>query len=602
MPQVPVYDTPTVAPQGLPGATQQVPYHLSTFAAQAGRQESELGQGMARAGGELVQQAAEQQIAQNEATVKDHDAKLMGAIQGVLYGTPDAPGSGYLNQKGKDALDTFDATAEKLKGLGVDIGNATLQNPAQQDLAKAPTQIRIQSAITQALQHRDQQSNVYQKAAGDVRIKVAQEGAPLAFNAITDTPLASFDQGNPGANSQYQQYLQTIQSEAADQADRQGLTDPDLRDAFVKNALARAYTLTVSHLIDRKNGSTADLATAKNYFDAVKDQLPPEVQDKVKAVLEAGMTKDQALNVALDVKGRIGGIDAQEQALDAKFKAGDITADVHDIALQKLRADNTQRRSEQGENDKAMLGNVWDLAQKGGSLSDLSPSQYAYIKQRGLGPNVDAIFNRANKADFDDSQQYSDLMRMSAEDPAGFANMDLAKVSGDLTGAHWNHLMDIQRSINRQDTRAMAINKVAADAVRDTRANLLSAGINLNPKPNTDAAKQLEQFTTSLHDALTAAQPDWQAKKLTPAQMRDQARTITLGMLKDQALSGTGYFGSSVGQTHMPIWKMTSAQRTAPWDVPDADRQQIVDSLTRAGLPASEDNIQRAYKAAQGVR
>jgi ABC-type transport system substrate-binding protein len=83
--------------------------------------------------------------------------------------------------------------------------------------------------------------------------------------------------------------------------------------------------------------------------------------------------------------------------------------------------------------------------------------------------------------------------------------------------------------------------------------------------------------------------------------MRDEARKVTLGMLKDQALSGSGYFGTSIGQTHMPVWKMTAAQRTAPWDIPPADRQQISEALQRAGKPVDENTIQAVYKNAQGV-
>jgi hypothetical protein len=600
MPQVPVVNAPSVTPAGLPGVRMETPYHLGTYAAQAGREMSELGGGMLRAGEEMLDQQIRQQDDLNQAAAKDYDTKLMGGIQAVLYGTPDNPETGFLASKGKSAVDAFDATSQKLQGLGEQLSK-DLQNPAQQQLVKATTAQRVQAALVQAAQHRDQQSDVYQKAASDVRVKTAQESAPLSFNPMSDAPLASADPNAPGGGTPYQQYLQTIISETHDQAARQGLP-ADVAQDLVKNALGRAYTLTLGHLIDRKGGNPGDLAVAKTYFDQVKDEMPAEAQDKVRALLEAGMTKDQALSLALDVKGRISGIDAQEKELDAQYKAGKITPDVHDMALQKLRADNAQRRSEQSENDKAMLGNVWDLAQKGGSITDLSPSQYNYIKQRGLGPSVDAMFKRADQADFDDSRAYVDTMRLASEDPAAFSRMDLATLSGQLTKQHWNHLVGIQASINRQDANAQDLLKIQSTAVGDTKAQMLSAGMNLSPKPDTPAAKTLDQFTASLHDALAAAQPDWQAKKLTRAQMREEARKVTLGMLKDQALSGSGYFGTSVGQTHLPVWKMSAEQRAAPWDIPAADRQQITQALQRAGKPITEDAIQSVYKNAQGVR
>lgn len=597
MPNVPVYSTPQAAPDALAGVRQQTPYRLMQAAEIGPGQTVKAGRAMLEAGGELLKEATATQIQQNEAAAKEHDAGLMGAIQGVLYGAPGDPTSGYLNQKGKNAVDAYGATVDKLNALAKD-QSQTLQNPAQQEMVRTPTQIRVQAAVADAAKHMSQQSTVYNIAAGQTRIKVAQDGAALAYNPITDSPAPAFDHDNPGANSLYQQSLQTIVSEANALADQQGMTDPDLRAALVRDSLTKAYIGTLGHMIDKKAGAPGDIKVAQAYFDKVKDQLPADAQDKIRAVLETGAQKDQALNVALDVKGRVAGIDAQEKELDAQFKAGKITGEVHEMALQKLRADNSQRRAEQGENDRAMLGNIWDLARKGGNITDLSPTQLAYVKQRGLGPNVDAMFNRADKASFDDSQQYADLMRMSADDPAGFTSMDLAKFSGQLTQAHWNHLVGVQTSINRQDVKAMEANKVVHTAIQDTKAQLLAAGFNMNPKPNTSDANKLAQFETSLRDALVAAQQDRKDKPLT----RDEARAITMGMLKDHALTGTGYFGTSVGQTHVPVWQMSPEQRAANWEIPQDERAQISASLTKAGLSITEVNIQRAYKLAKGVR
>jgi hypothetical protein len=65
-----------------------------------------------------------------------------------------------------------------------------------------------------------------------------------------------------------------------------------------------------------------------------------------------------------------------------------------------------------------MIGKVWDLARKGGSSPTCRPRSWRTSRQRGLGVHVDQIFKRGEQADFDDSKQYADLMRMSAEDPA----------------------------------------------------------------------------------------------------------------------------------------------------------------------------------------
>jgi hypothetical protein len=604
MPVVPTINAPQVAPINLPGAEYQTPTRFLAESQVPGEQLSRLGQGMQKAGDELMAEATRQQININEAAAKDYDTKLMAGVQSVLYGTPDAPG-GYLNTKGKDAIDAFDAAAKTLGQLPQDLAK-DLQNPAQAELVKNVAQQRIQSAIVHATTHRSQQSDVYVKTTGELRMKTAQDNAALAYNPISDTP--AFDSENTA--SPYQQYLATVQAEARELAMRNGVTEEKDVNAVVRDATAKAYMGTLAHLIDRKGGNSADQKIAQAFFDAVKKELPAADQDKVRSVLEAGAQKDEALTLALKIKGSISDIAAQEKALDDKFAAGDIKAEVHNMALQYLRADNSQRRSEETEADKAFIGKVWDTARKGGTLGSLQPSDIDFIKRRGLGTQVDLIFKREERArkgddSIDDTRLWSDLMRQMGDDPAGFASVDLFKVAPQLTNSHYDYLLKAQAGITRKDARAAAAvdaQKIATQAVTDTKAQLLASGFNLSPKPNTEAAKNLDTLTASLYDAVTKAQVDWADKKLTAPQMREEARKITLGMVKDQALAGTGYFGTTIGQKHKPVWKMTPEERAAPWDIPDNDRKSIADKLKAGGLPITDDNIQTYYKLSQGVR
>jgi hypothetical protein len=603
MPVVPTINTPSVAPIALPGATWETPTRILSESQVPGEQLSKFGQGTLKAGDELLDEATRQQININEAAAKDYDTKLMSGIQAVMYGTPDKPG-GYLSTKGKDALDTFDAAAKSVGQLPTDLAKG-LENPAQAQLVKNIAQQRVQSAIVNATTHRSQQSDVYLKTTGELRMKTAQDNAALAYNPITDTP--AFDAEN--TNSPYQQYLGTVQSEAKELAIRNGVTEQSDVDAVVRNATAKAYMGTLAHLIDRKGGSSADTQIAKSFFDAVKDQLPAADQDKVRSVIEAGSQQDEALALTIKIKGQEQDIAKQEQTLDDMFTKGDIKPEVHKMALQMLRADNTQRRGEEAEADKAFIGKVWGVAKQGGTLASLAPSDLARIQERGLGTQVDLIFKREDKnrkgEALDDSQLWTDLMRQMGDDPGSFASMDLYKLFPKLTDSHYDYLVKAQASITRRDANAAAKldpQKIVSQAVSDTRAQMLASGFNLSPKPNTEAAKNLDTFESSLYDTLTKAQADWQDKKLTPPQMREEARKITMGMLKDQALAGTGYFGTSIGQSHMPVWKMTPAQRSAAWDIPDTDRQSITAKLKASGMPITDDNVQLYYKLSQGMR
>lgn len=591
MPLVPSYDNLTVGAQNLPDARQQTPYRMLQSAELGPGEQIRTGQAMQQAGAEFDREAVAKQIYTNEGKGKEYDANLIGAIQGVLHGTADDPTTGYLAKRGKDAIDGYKDTVKALQDLPSKLADG-LDNDAQRQMVKTAAQLRVQTAITQAAEHSSQQAKVYNLAASQTRASVAADSAAAAFNPLTDTPTQKYDPDHPENNTPYQQYLQTVRAEASDQAAQKGVTDPDLRAEFVKSQMAKAYLGTISHLIDNKQNTAA-----KGYFDQVKDQLDTATQDKVKGVLQTAATQDDALNLALDVKNTVkGGISAQEKELDNRFKSGKINAQVHDMALQKLRADNAQRRSEEAEYDKNILGQVWDLKNKNpnAALTDLPTGTLAYIQHRGLGPHVDNIL--ASGPATDNPRLFLDLMSQAASDPANFIKQDPTIFRGQLSDAHYRQIEAAYTGINKQDVKAMEANKLVHAALGDTKASLLAAGINLSPKPNTGDAKQLDTFMANLHDQIVAAQQD----KGTPL-TRDEARSIALGSLKDQALAGTGYFGTTIGQTHMPAWKMAPEQRAADWDIPAQDRSGITQSLRNNGLPVTEANIQRAYKLSKGV-
>lgn len=595
MPNVPVYSSPSVEPTALPGVRQQTPYRLMQAATIGPSEVANAGKMMQQAGKEMAQEATYEQIQENEAAAKSFDAKQIGATQGVV--------DEFASKKGQDAIDGYQEAVDRVKKIPQDMADG-LANPAQAEIVKHTAEMRAYAAISQLQGHKRQQVDVYETAASQTRIKAAGDAAAGSYNPITDTPSLKFDHDAPETNSAYQLNLQTVASEARERATKMygaGDQAADLRDQFVKDALAATYVGTLGHLTDGKNATTADMKVARTYFDSIKGELSTEQRDKVKAVLEAGDLKNKALDLAIDLNAKYSSIDVQKRELDKMKKSGEINADTYDYALSHLRSDDDQRRRQKTDGENKFMGELWDFARQGGKITDLKPSQIAFIKSNNLGTHVDAVFNGAER-NIDDSQLYSDLSKQSAEDPSGFVRQDLAKLRGQLTEAHWNHLIGMQTTINRNDVKAMDMNKTIHVAVSDTRDALKAAGFDIHAKPNTSGAKTMAEFETQMRDALTAAQSTWEEKKLTPTQQREEARKITLGMLKDQALAGTQTIPIFGSNTHKRVYSMTPEERRANWVVPDSDRKLISDSLTRQGLAPTEDNIQRAYKLSQGVQ
>lgn len=595
MPKVPQYDSPTVAATGLPDAMQRTPQRLIQTADLGPGEMLRVGNQMQAAGADFAKIATEQQATLNEATTKEGDTRQLFGQTTIMHD----PNTGYLNQQGANAVakdEEGKTPADKaIEALQVNRQKIMdgMQNDAQRQMFKQVSDQRIAAATVAIREHESRQLEVYEQAASQARANASKDLAIKSY-----TPGA--DENSP-ANTLYRQGITAQHIELENQADMKGITDPALRDQYIKygpdgkSGMASAYVGVVTNLLSQNNTQGA-----QQYFDRIKEQLPADMQDTLQGHLKAADTADRGLKTALDVKAATPDIGEQEDTLDQMFREGKIDAQVRNIALQQLRADSAQQRGEQSENDKNVLGRVWDLKNRNpnATVTDLSRSDYAYIESRGLGQHVDSILSSSPAKD--DAKMFNDLMRMSVDDPVNFTKTDLVQHSGQLSKAHWNHLVETQTSIGKQDNKAMEINKLVDDTVKNAKADLLAAGLKVNQSDRTagsNAAAKFDQFETSLRDTLVAAQ---QSKTSGPLS-REEARTIAVGMLKDQALSG-GFFSNMLGLNTKPIYKMTPEDKAQPWDIPPAERAQIAQKLSGAGLPTSEANVQRYYKASRGVR
>lgn len=593
MPTVPVYDTPRVTPDALPGVRQSAPGNLQSGAMVGFEQGRQLGQGaQALATG---YQAYDQrvQIEANEAAAKDYDAQLIGGVNGIAHE--------YRQLNGKTAVDARADTIKKLDDLAAQ-QTSSVTNPAVQRMVKHLTDMRVQAAKQQVLDHSAQQAEVYQKAAGATRVAVAQDAATLAYNAITDTGAPKYDP--EGSNSPYQQYLQTVRSETRDQLQRAGITDSDLVAAAEKNALGKVYVGVLAQMIDGKSTDPSRMAAARKYYAEVKDGLSADQQDKIKTVLEAVDQQTNIVTATRALMAQPGDFKKKFDALGSAFDKGSQVAGVRidgtTYAHVKSALEHEQQKAKHAadQSEATMLGQAqdWILHNPGKGVMDLPPAIYAGLKAKGHLATIDAFARRGEK-DIDDAQAYVDLMNAN---PRELSQTDLAKARGLLTPAHWNHLVERQSSINKGDLQAAEVDKATKGAIGTAREQIQAAGVDFAAKPGTDKAKAAAQFETTVRDAIAVASPTWLEKKLSPEQMRTEADKIVRGLLKDQALSNTGIAGFF--QTKRKPFEMTPEERAAKWTISQADRAEIEKKLQAGGIPPTEDNIQRYYKLSQGVQ
>jgi hypothetical protein len=586
MPAVPMMVTPQVSAGGLPGP-QGDGRLKARLEAGSGGDMLQLGAAMQQMGGALDRVANEQQATLNESAVKDALARLTDAHSAIMHD----PEKGYANLRGKAALDAYEGTLSALQDAAKNAG-AGLTNPEQKRLYNDAAHITFNSHVGELRQRASAANNAYALDASKARGDAAADAAVRAYNPV------------PGSdNAAYKTALATQKVELLDQARRLGY-DKDQTAAFVQDAQARTLTGVISHLMDNNQARAA-----QGYFKDVRDQLPVEVADKIQRVISAGVDKDSALDLNIQMKKVVGpDITKQEEYLNDEFKKGNITAEVHGMALQLARADNAQRRSEQGEQDRRVLGAAWEtkLRSPGATVASLPAAMIAYARDRGLGPQLTSIMEHEGprartggsrgdgEGKVDDTQAYASLMRMSAEDPEAFAKLDLAKLAGTTLGkSRWDKLLTRQTAILARDDKVIDSAKIADSALRSIRTDLQAAGLPATAKPGSKEAQERATFEATFHDAVEAAAKN-PARKGQPL-TTEEARTIGLGLLKQQTLAGSGYFGTSFGQEKGPAYKLVEK-------VPAEDRALITQALQARGLPVTPAAILDLYNRKKAAK
>ena len=580
---VTVYANPQAQSQDLP----QPPVDRLAFRSlgASGDGLTRLGAGLQQAGRDQQDIALDQLATINEAAVKDAHAQLTSAIDSTLHD----PENGYLFKAGGAAVNGF-GDAKKAIASAVEQAGSTLTNPAQQRMFQPAAAQTAQMALTQAETHAGQQTKVYAFDGSVARATAARGMAARLYN-----PVSGAD------NTPFSEQLRVQGVELNTQASLKGL-DGDAAVEYIKAGLAKTYADTIGHLV-----SNNQVAGAKDFFKQIQDVLPIEQRDHINNLLQAGQDKDDSLSVALAAQKQGGTLKQMEGRLNDQFSNGSITTAVHDMALQRLRSDDAQRKSELAENDKSVLGGVWEASMRNPRMTaaDLPAATIAYARARGLGPHIDAILRQDDPKDakLDDSQYFNDWSKMAANDQVSFLhaidNGDLVtqRQTGQISKATFQHFTNLAASLNRGDIKKMDEVRMVEDTVKSVNDSLSVAGL-ARPKQGSPQAASRELFDTQLRQALIAEQQAHPDVPIKPERMRE----IGQGMLKDQALSGTGWFGSGVGLTHKPVYQMTAEERTAPWEIPPDARAQVIAALKAQGKPVDEATIQRRYKFVNGVR
>lgn len=559
MPRVPTYDNFQV----MPDRFQPVEARAQVPGVDPSRQMGDMGRALTAAGAKITEIEFEMQKDLDEARVKEADVALAEALRTIQHD----PERGYLNTMGRTAIDQRASTTRSIRELEGALSKDL--TPAQRDLFRQVALRRLQSALEQVDVHAARQTREY--ATGTAKARAEAQVPEMVTNWADPRRFA--------------------QARATGLAELDALAQTIGMDGEMKEAARREY-LTGAHQQVLENIISLDRAQdARAYFERFQGEIDPTRHDAIRKALQQVGIKGDSLNLAMELGTKGENLAAQLKSLDSLYKNGKVSPDVYDATRQRVEHNWQLRKAQQGEYEKAVIGQAhdWVLRNPGASVLDMPSGLYANLKTTGHLDNI-ATFARTSGRPETDPETYYGLRRLAAEEPENFVNLNLLASRHLLAPGDWEELVKVQTSISKADAKAMAQQRVVGDTIKLMRSDILAAGIDLTPKEGSPQAKELATFMGSITRALDEAQ---RAKggPLTP----DEARRIGLGQLKEGWLQGSGVFWDDKTRRYAAEGEFVSMRYA---DIPAATRNEIEADLLAAGAKVTEDEVERIYQRA----
>jgi hypothetical protein len=383
MARIPTYDS-QVAPNALPAVGQNISNSADQFLDGNAKGLDVLGKGLVAAGDAASFILADQTKMENEARVKEADVLYADKLRAMLYD----PEKGYLNQMGKNALDSREALNKGLEALNSSSMEG-MTNDVQRRLFSAVQNQRRQSALLQADTHESQQRKTYAVAQADTRAK-AQIGEMVLHSASHGVTNAD---GKPiGA---YNNAKATMAAEVDAQAKLLGWSEDQIKAKNLE-LLTVAHTQIIQDMVSKKNTKGAT-----EYFKKYGER--GEINEAQKAeltkYLETANVQSSGLDLQFQLTKDHKTEKAQLTALDQQYRDGQITSEVRDNAKTRIEHDWAKVRQAKNEGDKAMMGSAqeWVMKNPGKSVLEMPPNLYNWSKNNGHLAGLDGFAQREGR-------------------------------------------------------------------------------------------------------------------------------------------------------------------------------------------------------------
>lgn len=574
MPTVPVYDQPRVATERLP-----TPYRQGSGAEAFG---AGLGQGLQSAGAQLQAEALKQQQQQDLARVQEGQAALGQWKTDNLY---DAQ-KGYLAKRGQDALGQSDKYLADFDSQVAAI-SGSLGNDEQRRAFSAWAQGQRQGVSEQMETHALRESD--RVAAG------AYEGA---LSAAASDAANAYQDPVVGARARHDGTLAVLARARA-----QGWSPEETEGQL------RTFTTTLHLGVVDRMLSAGDGQGATRYLE----QHGPEIDGQVRArsgvdrqAAAAGLDQ-RALETTRQIQGKAADLGQQLQLAqelpDAKLQ---------DEVTQRLQQDFSRAKTVRQAHQNDVFDSAFTAYLKGGSLQAIPPSTKSW-----LIANAPEDWDRLRMKARQDAEYWRRLREEGkGETPAQRAAMvtfafDLGNNPEKYLGmrpqdflSEWGTALsprDLETAGGRVASLKAETNKPDKNPalagliektlnVRGVQAGLWPAG-----PPEKWSSEQFDAYRMA-HEDLVQREAEWRRAhngQPPPADQFDQwlAQDFLRVKVKD-----SGWFSKA------PTLLEYERGKTSAYKGQDLEeRSAAAAALTRAGVPTTEENIDRAIAKMRGA-
>jgi len=398
MPTVQRYGEPKVQAQGIPSVrVSAAPDREALGGGDSLNRLNAANQGMA---GVVQKIAIEEREKADDAVTKEGYAELLRRKNELLWNTE----SGAYTRKGKDAFGVIDEYGAQFDKHADEIEKSLIKNNRQREIFNG-LRLKIRGEFDEDLQkHTFKESQAYNEQVTESGISAAQNDAVLNYQ-------------DP------KKIISSIETQKALIASGYKGKPPD----FIKVKIAEATSKTHVGVISRMLANGDDLY-AKNYYNAIKEELAGTDVSAVEKALEEGSIRGESQRQSDDIWAKTNG-DVSKAMVEAK-KIED--AKLRDEVERRIHNLNVQAKQAERDNREQMYlnaANIVDGAPKGADVRRLvSPTVWSQlsVEQRN------ALERRAEDLPNND-KTWLDFLALPSKDVANLSR-------AEFETKYWVHL------------------------------------------------------------------------------------------------------------------------------------------------------------------